>query len=715
MQARIWRRALAVGAALACAQQASAQVFVDSPGNLPQGPPWNNSLTEQIDFADIDLDGDWDCGLADGGDIGNDQNRIWVNLGGAQAGTIGFFADETATRAPVVGDASRDLEFVDFDADGDPDAYIANTASLVNQGGRWWTNQGGQQAGSAGFFLDETSTRWVGVGGAGSSVPPSAVLGEGNFITWAQDQDFADVDADGDLDLIAATVGSAFGGGEPTRIFLNDGQGFFSEFNPSGFQLPSVNITNGSPALWAEGLQQHGTNDATGVFADIAVVVQEVTVADIDGDLDVDILLVDRGSTPRMFQNRLSDTGSLVFRDATGITWPEGWGNSGGKYDAELADFDGDDDVDLYGLNWFSPFNDGSLTGAGDGTFVDPTLIAGTSADDDASDVVDYDADGDLDVYTAVFGGADRLVANTTTPFGLQFEVVPGAVSLAGQGIGLDADAADVDGDGDSDVMRGGHQANHLLLNVLNAPDTTAPRLANLEQPADHASGNETLIRVHVYDNVGPDQSAYDTHVLSYSVDNGPFVQAPMTPMGGQVYRGALPASAVGNVRYFATSTDENGNSGRSKIKSIDTSGGCSGQVSTYCVGKLNTDGCVPYIEFEGAPEYSATTSFDIFARDVLAGQTGLLFYTKDGAAEVPFNGGTICLGSGILRTAGQVSAGFGPCNGVFAFDFNFWIGSGIDPFLVPGQSVWAQYWYRDNLSLGGVGLTDAITFEICP
>ena len=28
---------------------------------------------------------------------------------------------------------------------------------------------------------------------------------------------------------------------------------------------------------------------------------------------------------------------------------------------------------------------------------------------------------------------------------------------------------------------------------------------------------------------------------------------------------------------------------------------------------------------------------------------------------------------------------------------------------------VWAQYGYRDVASLGGVGLTDGVTFTICP
>ena len=85
----------------AAAPQARAQVFQNSASTVPQGAPFNNSFSEAVDFADVDLDGDFDCAVADGGECCNDQNRLWINLGGAQGGSIGFFADQTATRFPA--------------------------------------------------------------------------------------------------------------------------------------------------------------------------------------------------------------------------------------------------------------------------------------------------------------------------------------------------------------------------------------------------------------------------------------------------------------------------------------------------------------------------------------------------------------------------------------------------------------------------------------
>jgi hypothetical protein len=715
MHASIGRRASALVAALVCAQQAGAQVFVNSPGNIPSGSPGNNSMTEQVDFADIDLDGDWDVGIADGGDIGNDQNRLWVNQGGLQAGTVGFFADATAAQAPLVSDQSRDIEFVDFDGDGDPDVYVSNTSQISNQACRWWTNQGGLQSGTAGFYLDETAARWVGIGGAGSSISPGQVLGSGGFITWAQDQDFADVDNDGDLDLVAATTGGSFSGTEPTRLFLNNGLGFFSEFNPSGFQLAGIAIQNGNPALWCEGLQQSGTTNTSGAFGDIATIAIETSLGDIDGDLDIDVLLGDRNSTPRMFQNRLEQTGALLYRDATGLTWPQGYGGGGGKYEQDFADFDGDDDIDLYGLNWSSVFNDLTLRGAGDGTFVEPTMTPGTSGDDDAFDFVDYDSDGDLDVYVSGFGGSEKLLANEFAGGPLVFTLVANPVSGLGSSIARDVDTADVDADGDYDLLRACDAADTLLLNVFGVADTTAPRLAHLEQPEDHNSGQATPIRVHHYDNAPDYLAVSGSHELFYSDDLAPYVSAPMEWSGGQVLRGELPASAVGNVRYFVRSTDEHGNTAESDLKAISTAGGCSGQPATYCTPKLNSDGCLPRMEFEGAPKVGGITNFVIRATDVLANANGLLIYSKTGPNNAPFNGGVLCVGAGLLRTPGQNSGGAGACGGTLSFNFNNWVALGSDPALVAGQKVWAQFWYRDVLSPGGNGLTNGVTFTLCP
>src|SRR5688572_12477400 len=293
---------------------AGAQTFHVGLDQVPQGNPFNNSTTENVDFADIDGDGDFDAVFADGGDSGNDRNRLWVNQGGLQGGTIGVFVDKTGAQYPQIQDTSRDVDFVDIDNDGDEDIYVSNTATQSHQSNRFQINQGGLQGGTAGFFVDETSTRWINVGVNDGSTTFSSVainfaLPSGGFVDFSCDCIFGDLDNDGDLDLVHTTYGGIFGGETPSRLFLNDGAGFYEEFNPSGFQLPSQDIFNGNPGLWCEGTFQHGTSATNGSQCDIADTPLGVEIGDLDGDWDIDILQGARNEVPRVFQNRLAETG----------------------------------------------------------------------------------------------------------------------------------------------------------------------------------------------------------------------------------------------------------------------------------------------------------------------------------------------------------------------------------------------------------------------
>jgi hypothetical protein len=704
------------------AASASAQVYTSAPGNIPQGAPFNTFVAGQVDFGDVDLDGDWDAAFAAGGDLGNSQSRLWINQGGLQGGSTGFYVDATAARFPVASFQSRDLEFADVDSDGDLDLHLVDTAEISNQGARWWINAGGIQGGTLGFFSDDTVARWVGLGGPGSSIPPAAVLASGGYIHWAEEHSFADLDGDGDLDLVAASVGGAFSGSEPTRVFLNDGNGFFSEFNPSGFQLSGMSIANGNPGLWCQGVQQSGTSNSTGLFCDIAVQGVAVDVADLEADFDLDILLLDQGETPRMARN-LSELGPLALRDATGATWPSGWGRGSFKTEQDFGDLDGDADVDLYGVNWIAPtddqkiarLDDGTLASSGAATFAAPLAAPGTGLDGDDADFVDFDADGDLDVFVGT-GTADVLLRNDTSSGAIALAVVPSAVQGGPFSLTFDVDVADVDLDGDCDLMRSGQPPSTLLLDTLNVPDSSAPKIPALEQPADHGvTGAPTVIRAHVLDDAPDYLTATNVTELLWSLDGAPFQSSPMSWSGGQVFRGEIPASALGNVRYFVRSTDWNGNTGQSALKSIHTGGGCSGSVSTYCTGKLNSQGCVPAITFSGAPSASAGSGFLVRANLLLPSVPALYFYSKSGPATGPFQGGVLCVAAPLVRTPVTMSGGAGPCSGSLALDFNAWIASGADPSLGAGSAVWMQAWSRDPASPSTTSVSDALRFEVCP
>ena len=137
----------------------------------------------------------------------------------------------------------------------------------------------------------------------------------------------------------------------------------------------------------------------------------------------------------------------------------------------------------------------------------------------------------------------------------------------------------------------------------------------------------------------------------------------------------------------------------------------------TYCTAKVNSHGCVPQIGSGcGIAGASSPNPFPITASNVLNQKTGLLLYSVAGPANTPFLGGTLCLAAPLRRTAARNSAGnVGPddCSGFYDFDFNAHIQSGVDPALVPGVQVWAQFYSRDPADPFGVGLTDGLAFTI--
>ena len=136
-----------------------------------------------------------------------------------------------------------------------------------------------------------------------------------------------------------------------------------------------------------------------------------------------------------------------------------------------------------------------------------------------------------------------------------------------------------------------------------------------------------------------------------------------------------------------------------------------------YCTAKVNSLGCTPMVTFAGIPSASDPDPFDVGAVQVVNNKNGILFY---GFApnSLPFQGGYLCVQPPIKRTPVQSSGGDPPpnnCSGTFSYDFNARIQSGIDPGLVPGTSVYDQYWYRDPQSPSTTGLTDAVGFDILP
>ena len=536
----------------------------------------------------------------------------------------------------------------------------------------------------------------------------------GTFIDFSCDCDFGDLDNDGDIDLFHSSYGSALSGTVPTRFFVNDGLGHFTEYNPSGFQLSGQQIVAGNPGIWCEGVQTSDTTDTTGTNCDIAASPLDIEVGDIDGDLDLDMLLGSRNEAPRMFKNRLSEGGR--FRDVTGSAYPPGYTSGTGHYANELGDFDNDGDLDIYGMNWLAAvgFNDATFVNNGTGVYSGPTTMPGSSADDNESDFFDYDCDGDLDVYVANFSGTDRIYTNNGVG---GYTLASGLIPSEGSNVtSLDADLCDFDADGDYDVIvsNDNNQQEIVLINSTTANDVTAANLQRLEQaPNRNPGAAPTVVRVQVYDNAPYYITWYNDVYLEVQVNAGPITQYPMRPMMGQIFRGEIPGSLEGTISYRAVSKDKYLNTGTTAFKQYESRFPGSAFCSNSTFGVDHTTACP--CGNTGAPANGCGHSFDANGANMSA--TGLvatdtvvlrsqfepassftLMMQHGNSGDAVFHDGVLCAGNPLIRLRGRAAVAgeaFFP-NSLFAADSTTTLSARGGTF--PGSGVTMRYaaWFRN-------------------
>ena len=323
-----------------------------------------------------------------------------------------------------------------------------------------------------------------------------------------------DVDGDGDLDLVS--VNYSWNPQSRNGLFLNDGQGNFTDVTTSNMPLDNFMGRNGTLAdvdsdgdldllctpylTWGSPDQDRVyINDGNGVFTDETLArlpaamdyTNDILAADFDGDGDLDLFCANSG------QNCLyRNNGSGFFTDVTVSQLPQ---SNVGAGNAVAADFDGDGDLDIA----CGAANGGNRLFVNDG--------AGTFSDETASRLPihfeittftagDFDGDGDLDLLAVntnicnpqpwgnCSGGQNRLYCNDGTgTFTDATARLPQAIDRTTGAI-----VGDLDGDGDLDIVAGNetvsfgpmsNEANTttVLLNVQRQLD--APNPPQIGQP----------------------------------------------------------------------------------------------------------------------------------------------------------------------------------------------------------------------------------------
>ena len=370
---------------------------------------------------------------------------------------------------------SYGVELGDLDNDGDLDAFIANIGILPDTPNRIWLNQGGVQGGEEGQFVDSNQA-------LGEEFSYTAVLG--------------DLDGDGDLDAFV-------GNGGANTIWLNDGTGVFIK-----------------------------TGQNLGSYATF-----KVALGDVDGDGDLDAVTanyfngepnriwVNQGGAQSGIAGQFAAGGELGFAEATAVA---------------LGDLDNDGDLDAYlGLAGLNQQTDQVWVNNGSGIFSDSGRALGAQNSGDV-ELADLDGDSDLDAFVVTsFAGGHRVYLNAGGAQGGTLGQLIDSGQILEDGLAsFDVSLGDVDSDGDLDAFIANYSGrpNSVLLNDGSGQFTSS----------DQSLGNSTSVGVALGDVDGDnDLDAFVANASdSGSLDEG----AP-----NRVWLNGAAATPPEEVQFYST------------------------------------------------------------------------------------------------------------------------------------------------------------------
>jgi len=135
-----------------------------------------------------------------------------------------------------------------------------------------------------------------------------------------------------------------------------------------------------------------------------------------------------------------------------------------------------------------------------------------------------------------------------------------------------------------------------------------------------------------------------------------------------------------------------------------------------WCTGKLNSDGCVPQMSFVGSTSLSGPDDFALHCTQLVGQRSGFLFWGF-APLNVPFVGGTRCVGAAFRTSIQKSGGGFpsSPCVGELHFGFSFAYGAQFG--VGAGSTIYGQWFARDpgNPDGTGISLSNAVEATFVP
>ncbi|MCD6364607.1 MAG: VCBS repeat-containing protein, partial [Planctomycetes bacterium] len=362
-------------------------------------------------------------------------------------------------------DSASSVYAADLDGDGDMDVLSAS-------------------------YNDDKIAWYENIDSAGAFGPQQIITVNAN---GAESVYAADIDADGDLDVLSAS----YVDGKIAWYENVDGAGSYS---PERVITTTANHTAGVIAAdldgdgdmdvlwssytkvgWYENKDGKGDFGLQRVITSKAVGIQCVTAADLDGDGDMDVLSASCYDDKIAWYENMDGAGDFSAQQV--VTTSADWAAS-----VYAGDLDGDGDIDVLSASYYDDKIAWYENLDGSGSFSAEKIIATDADGAKSAYAADLDGDGDLDVISA-FGHHDEGIAwYENTDGGGNFG--PKQVITTEVNRPMSVYAGDLDGDGDIDVLSGSYYDDKIAWYENRLIQLEGPKICILGQGLSIVDGD---------------------------------------------------------------------------------------------------------------------------------------------------------------------------------------------------------------------------------